>query len=63
MDNLLLTQILAVSFIFAIVAIIGLINIFRLNVQFGRIEKQKKKRKKTVDNQSNVYEFKKRKHQ
>jgi uncharacterized membrane protein YciS (DUF1049 family) len=61
MDNLLLTQILAVSFIFAIVAIIGLINILRLNVQFGRIEKQKKKRKKTVDDQSNVYEFKKRK--
>lgn len=63
MDNLLLTKILGVSLIFAVVAIIGLVNVLRLNFQLGRLEKQKNKKIKVPvnDDKSNIYEFKRRK--
>lgn len=63
MDKILLTQIIGVSFIFIIVAVIALVNITQINYHLSKRDKDKKKEIMNKNEQkiSNVYELNKRK--
>lgn len=63
MDELLMTQIIGVSFIFVIVSFIALFNFIKINHYYNKIEKEKSKEEKRIIKRkdTNIYEVKTRK--